>query len=146
MHACIWVRQWAAGQSRRRLAKSRGEISGFGGRRLRLRLRRVLLRVGFEKPDIEQGFRRIVRNLEKNPAASDLKLMCHAIRKFEIRVVGQKFPLNVGNLRHVPGNPFQVHCVGTERAPLTFISCIFQNVFRYSMSARLSVSGKSVPK
>ena len=137
MHACIWMRQWAARQSRRRLPKSRGEISGFGA---------VILRAGFEKPDMEQGFKQIVRNLEKNPAASDLKLMCHAVRKFEIRIVGQKFPLNVGNLRHVLGNPFQVRCVGTERAPLTFISCIFQNVFRYSMSARLSSSGRLVPK
>jgi hypothetical protein len=50
-----------------------------------------MFRAGFEKPDIEQWFRRIVRNLEKNPAASDLKLMCHAVRKFEIRIIGQNF-------------------------------------------------------
>lgn len=56
MHPCIWVKQWAAHQSRRRFAKS--HRSGFGA---------VILRVGFGKPDIEQGFRRIVRNLEKEP-------------------------------------------------------------------------------
>jgi hypothetical protein len=90
MHACIWVRQWAVRQSRRRLAKSRGEIGGFG-RFGGSGFGAVMLRAGFEKPDIEQGFRRIVRNLEKNPAASHLKLMCHAVRKFEIRIIGQNF-------------------------------------------------------
>jgi hypothetical protein len=43
------------------------------------------------KPDTAQGFRKIVRELENNPAASDLVLVRHAIWKFEIRIVGQRF-------------------------------------------------------
>jgi hypothetical protein len=63
----------------------------------------------------------IVRNLENNSAASDLVLVRHTVEEFESRIVGQKFPLDVGNLRHILANRFQVRCARPKRTPLTFV-------------------------
>src|SRR5436190_20043360 len=99
-----------------------------------------------KKPDTVQSFGQIVRNLQNNSAPSDLVLVRHAVEKFEIRIIGQKFPLDIGDFSHIFANRFQVRCSGTKRAPQTFVTRLFQNVFRYSISARLSLSGRSVPK
>jgi hypothetical protein len=78
-------------------------------------------RAWFEKSHIEQGFRQIASDLEKNPASSDLELVGHTIGKFEIRVFVQEFPLDVTDLRHILGNLFQVRGTGTKRTPLTSV-------------------------
>ena len=104
------------------------------------------LRSWLKKPDAAQRFSQVVRELENDPAASDLVLVRHTVEEFKICGVGQKFPLDIRNLGHILANRFQIRCTGTERTPLIFATCVFQNVFKYSMSARLSVSDKSVPK
>jgi hypothetical protein len=106
----------------------------------------VVARARLKQTDTAQRLRQIIHDLENNPTANDLVLVRYTMGKFEIRIVLQKFPLDVGDLHHVFSNPFQVRCVGAKRAPLTFVVSTFQNVFKYSISARLSVSGKSVPK
>jgi hypothetical protein len=106
----------------------------------------AVLRGRLKKPDTTQRFGQIVRDLENNPAASELELMRHTIWEFEIRIVGQKFSLDVGNLCYVLANSFQVRSAGPKWAPLIFATGIFQNVFKNSISARLSVSDKSLPK
>jgi len=80
----------------------------------------VVLRASLKKPDTAQRFRQLVRNLENNPAASDLILVRYTVAKFKIRIVGQKFSLDVGNLRHVLANRFQVRRAGSKWTPLDF--------------------------
>jgi len=47
--------------------------------------------------------------------------MRDTVTKFEIRIVGQKFSLDIGNLRHVLTNRFQVRRARPKWTPLTFV-------------------------
>jgi len=81
----------------------------------------AMLRARLKKPEAAQRSRQIVRDPENNPAASDLILVRYTVTKFEIRIVSEKFLLDVGDLPHVLANGFQIRCAGPKRTPLTFV-------------------------